>query len=164
MLMHHYAVNVASLLQPISHPRNPYRELYLPAALQVATELTSDAGLVKGTVQSSLFHSLLASSAFHLSSCTTDKGLYYKIGTQHKQRALSLLQASLQLPRPTLDHQALLMSMLSLVTIDVSGRGTTYESQPKLFLGDVGRRCRIFHPSSGHETTTAISQTLESGQ
>ncbi|KAJ4362456.1 arginine metabolism regulation protein II [Neocucurbitaria cava] len=29
---------------------------------------------------------------------------------------------------------------------------------------DVGRRCRILHPSSRHGTTTAISQTLESGQ
>ena len=120
MLMHHYAVNVASLLQPIRHPQNPYRDLYIPAALQVATDLSSNSWVAKGNIHSSLFHSLLASSAFHLSSSTTDNARYHQLGIQHKQHAISLLQTSMQMPGSTLDHQALLMTMLSLVTIDVS--------------------------------------------
>jgi arginine metabolism regulation protein II len=123
MLMHHYTVNIASLLQPISHPQNPYRDLYVPAALEVAAISLPSVDVEQGTIHTALFHSLLASSAFHLSFRTSKTVTYHKLGAKHKQHAMSLLQVAIDGPSSVLNHQVLLMTMLSLVTVDVSQYG-----------------------------------------
>lgn len=120
-LLHNYVIHVADLLQPIQHPCNPYRTLYFPAALQ-ASDLRSHAQAHPTTqvVQSVLLHSLLASSAFHLWNCDSSNIKYHKIGSQHRQRALYLLQFALNSSFPAAEYKTLMMAILSLVTIDVS--------------------------------------------
>jgi hypothetical protein len=120
-LLHNYVIHVADLLQPIQHPCNPYRTLYFPAALQ-ASNLRSHAHAHPTTqvVQSVLLHSLLASSAFHLWNCDSSNIKYHKIGSQHRQRALYLLQSALTSSFPAAEYKTLMMAILSLVTIDVS--------------------------------------------
>ncbi|KAK1855344.1 hypothetical protein CCHR01_01964 [Colletotrichum chrysophilum] len=122
-LMHHYAEHVAVMLQPIQHPQNPYRQLYVPAALEAASSLTSPAQLrlqvPKATVKSVIFHSLLASSAFHLWNCLPSQVRYHQIGARHRQQALLLLQSAISLEMPTAEYKTLMVAMLSLVTIDV---------------------------------------------
>lgn len=122
-LMHHYAEHVAVMLQPIQHPQNPYRQLYVPAALEAASSLTSPAQLrlqaPKATVKSVIFHSLLASSAFHLWNCLPSQVRYHQIGARHRQQALLLLQSAISIEMPTAEYKTLMVAMLSLVTIDV---------------------------------------------
>ncbi|CAI0645171.1 unnamed protein product, partial [Colletotrichum noveboracense] len=121
-LMHHYAEHVAVMLQPIQHPQNPYRQLYVPAALEAASSLTSPAQLrlqvPKATVKSVIFHSLLASSAFHLWNCLPSQVRYHQIGARHRQQALLLLQSAISIEMPTAEYKTLMVAMLSLVTID----------------------------------------------
>ncbi|EQB43405.1 hypothetical protein CGLO_17943 [Colletotrichum gloeosporioides Cg-14] len=121
-LMHHYAEHVAVMLQPIQHPQNPYRQLYVPAALEAASGLTSPAQrqlhIPKAAVKSVIFHSLVASSAFHLWNCLPSQIKYHKIGARHRQQALLLLRSAISLEMPTAEYKTLMVAMLSLVTID----------------------------------------------
>jgi hypothetical protein len=76
-LIHHYIVHMSDLLQPISHPQNPDRTLYVPAALEVASDLPFHQTLSRN-VKSVLYHSLIASSALHLWNCNP---MLYGLGT-----------------------------------------------------------------------------------
>ncbi|KAF6829594.1 hypothetical protein CPLU01_07880 [Colletotrichum plurivorum] len=117
-LMHHYAEHVTVLLQPIQHPQNPYRQLYIPAALEAASGWLSGATIAKATVQSVIFHSLVASSAFHLWGCTPSQTKLHLIGARHRQQALRLLQSAIGPDTPTAEYKMLMVAMLSLVTVD----------------------------------------------
>jgi arginine metabolism regulation protein II len=116
MLMHHYITNVSDLLLPVRHPRNPYRNIYAPAALEVATGLTATSG-----VNFALYNSLLASSAFHLWQCNPGLVNYYQIGSEYNERAVRHLRSSISgTSVSTTDYRNLLMTMLSLVDNSVS--------------------------------------------
>lgn len=116
MLMHHYITNVSDLLLPVRHPRNPYRNIYAPAALEVATGLTPTSG-----VNFALYNSLLASSAFHLWQCNPGLVNYYQIGSEYNERAVRYLRSSISSTSvSTTDYRSLLMTMLSLVDNSVS--------------------------------------------
>jgi arginine metabolism regulation protein II len=116
MLMHHYITNVSDLLLPVRHPRNPYRNIYAPAALEVATGLTPTSG-----VNFALYNSLLASSAFHLWQCNPGLVNYYQIGSGYNEQAVHHLRSSISSTSvSTADYRNLLMTMLSLVDNSVS--------------------------------------------
>ncbi|KAF4126630.1 hypothetical protein GMORB2_0366 [Geosmithia morbida] len=121
-LMHHYIVHIAGLLIPVEHPMNPYRNLYVPAALAAASRgqppVTGNRP-DRPIVQSVLMHSLLASSAYHLWNCLPDQTQYHRIGSQHRHKALALLQSAINLPVSEEEYQTMLMAMLSLVSVDV---------------------------------------------
>lgn len=121
-LMNHYIVNIASLLQPIQHPHNPYRNLYVPAALQAAPCFASGTEIPPESVQSVLLHSLLASASFHIWNCNMENATYHKIGMQHRHKAISQLQSVLSSSVPGTEYKTLMMAILSLVTIDVSSK------------------------------------------
>ncbi|KAH8655496.1 fungal-specific transcription factor domain-containing protein [Xylariales sp. PMI_506] len=122
-LMHHYIFHVADLLQPIRHPQNPYRNLYAPAALKVASRRNHAPPPPTETVNSVLYHSLLAASAFHMWACDPENAKHHKLGTYHRQQALLSLQYAIDSSNPPAEHQLLLMAMLSLVTIGVMSGG-----------------------------------------
>ncbi|KAF6814494.1 hypothetical protein CSOJ01_04045 [Colletotrichum sojae] len=113
-LMHHYAEHVTVLLQPIQHPQNPYRQLYIPAALEAASGWLSGVIIAKATVQSVIFHSLVASSAFHLWGCTPSQTKLHLIGARHHQQALRLLQSAIGPDTLTSEYKMLMVAMLSL--------------------------------------------------
>jgi hypothetical protein len=121
MLMQHYVVNVADVLQPIRHLHNTYRDLYVPMALEGALIPTSDPKAASKKAQSALFHALLASAAFHLWNCNKAKTKFQKMGTQHRYHALRLLQSAIDSATLGVNYRSLLMAMLALVTIGVSG-------------------------------------------
>lgn len=118
LLMHHYIVNVSDLLLPVRHSRNPYRNIYAPAALEVANGLTPTSG-----VNVALYHSLLASSAFHLWHCNPGLLNFYQIGTEYNERAVHCLRSSISdTTVSATDYRSLLMTILSLVDNGVSIR------------------------------------------
>lgn len=119
MLMHHYAVNVADIIQPIRHFHNTYRDLYLPTALQGAHITVSDSKIQR-PAPSALFHALLASAAFHLWNCNMSQTKFRRLGSQHRVQALRLLQSAIDAPNLGTDYRSLMMSMLALITIGVS--------------------------------------------
>ena len=121
-LMHHYVIHVAGLLQPIDHPQNPYRTLYVPAALTAASGPSAEVQASadpNATVHSVLLHSLMSSASFHLWNCSPAHADYHKLGAQHRREALRLLNAALELHASAIDYKTLMMAMLSLVSIDV---------------------------------------------
>lgn len=121
-LMHHYVLHITGLLQPIDHPLNPYRTLYVPAALTAASAPPSQSLATAGpseAMHAVLLHSLMASSAFHLWNCSPAQAEYHRLGAQHRSEALRLLKSALERHAASIDYKTLMMAMLSLVSIDV---------------------------------------------
>lgn len=121
-LLHHYVVHIAGLLIPLEHPMNPYRNLYVPAALAAAS--VGEPGLHqlrdRSIVDSVLLYSLLSSAAFHRWNCAPEQTKFHHLGSQHRQKALRLLQSALTDVASGVHTETLLMAMLSLVSVDVS--------------------------------------------
>lgn len=120
MLMYHYMNHVSELLQPVLHPRNPWRTTYFPFALEGCPDLF----LVQSATPSSgasiaLFHSVLSSAAFHLRNVKRGSKEFHRLGLQHRARALHALNTALVHPSNTQIYTVYLTAMLSLVTIDV---------------------------------------------
>ncbi|KAJ5177934.1 Amino acid/polyamine transporter I [Penicillium coprophilum] len=111
MLMYHYKNHVAELLQPVFHPRNPWRTTYLPFALEGCPDLC----LVQNTVPSSVYyhrpHSISGMS-------WGGSREYHNLGLQHRAKALRALKSSLVAPKDSQQYTVYLTAMLSLVTID----------------------------------------------
>jgi arginine metabolism regulation protein II len=111
MLMHHYITNVSDILLPVRHARNPYRNIYAPAALEVVYNSTPTS-----RVNFALYNSLLASSAFHLWHCNPALGNYFEIGAEYNERAVRHLRSSISSNSlTTTEYRNLLMTILSLV-------------------------------------------------
>lgn len=119
ILMHHYTLHLANVLQPIQHPKNPYRGLYVPTALEGALIHVSNPNAPNAKPHSALHHALLASAAFHLWNCNESNVKYHKMGAQHKWHALSSLKAAFNSPTSAADYKGLLMATLCLITIGV---------------------------------------------
>jgi arginine metabolism regulation protein II len=121
VLLYHYKNHVANLLQPVLHPRNPWRTTYFPIALEGCPDLilTQNAGPSSG-VSLSLFHSLLSSAAFHLRNLMGGSPEYHKLGLQHRAKALQALSSGLAVTSSPKQYTVYLTAMLALVTIDVS--------------------------------------------
>jgi Fungal specific transcription factor domain len=119
-LMHHYFNTVTYLLQPITYPQNPYRTLYVPAALAGSSMSMSRANRAADVVNASVFHALLAASAFHLySEIPSNADYYYSLGIRHRQIALQGVQRALASAMSTGQYRNLLIAILALVTIGV---------------------------------------------
>ncbi|EPE05890.1 c6 zinc finger domain protein [Ophiostoma piceae UAMH 11346] len=121
-LMHHYVIHVAGLLQPIDHPQNPYRTLYVPAALTAASRPPTQTPTItdpNSTIHSVLLHSLMSSASFHLWNCNPAYAEYHKLGAQHRRESLRLLNTALERHASAIDYKTLMMAMLSLVSIDI---------------------------------------------
>jgi Fungal specific transcription factor domain len=120
MLLHHYMNHVADLLQPILHPRNPWRTIYFPFALQGCPELFLAQNPTPSSRASiSLFHSLLSSAAFHLNNATNTSPIFRTLGIRHRIKALRALKS---IPIHAINQELYteyLTAMLALVTIDV---------------------------------------------
>lgn len=86
-------------------------------------------------VQSVLYHSLLASSAFHLARCDPTKPTYYDVGNKHQRHAIVSLQSAIE-SSPPAEYKVLLMAMLSLVAVNVSGTLVSSWLQMLLKLSD----------------------------
>lgn len=120
MLIYHYKDCVADLLQPVFHPRNPWRTTYLPFAIEGCPDIC----LMQNTAPSSgvsisLFHSILSSAAFHLRNVTGGSREYHNLGLQHRAKSLQALKFALVAPKDSQQYTIFLTAMLSLVTIDV---------------------------------------------
>ncbi|KAH8897156.1 hypothetical protein GQ53DRAFT_506543 [Thozetella sp. PMI_491] len=129
MLLHHYVNHVAELLQPVLHPKNPWRTTYFPFALAGRTELAlCQEGATPSTFASTaLFHGLVSAAAFHLRNATNGSTEFHQLGLQHRIKALRALNATVVSPDDPLPHTIYLTAMLSLVTIDtVTGEDSDY--------------------------------------
>ncbi|KNG91038.1 hypothetical protein ANOM_000778 [Aspergillus nomiae NRRL 13137] len=116
-LFHHYVTNVAEILLPVSHPGNPYRSLYAPAALEGSLYFQSGPFNAAPNIGLCIFHSLISASAFHLHRCHDFNSEYHRLGIMHRQVALQSLQMVLMKEIPVLDYKTLLVALLSMVTI-----------------------------------------------
>ncbi|KAE8327746.1 fungal-specific transcription factor domain-containing protein [Aspergillus sergii] len=118
-LFHHYVTNVADILLPVTHPGNPYRSLYAPAALEGSLYIESGPFKAAPNIGLCIFHSLISSSAFHLHRCYEFNSEYHHLGIVHRQLALESLQMVLMKEVPLLDYKTILVALLSMVTIGV---------------------------------------------
>ncbi|KAE8377105.1 fungal-specific transcription factor domain-containing protein [Aspergillus bertholletiae] len=118
-LFHHYVINIADILLPVSHPGNPYRSLYAPAALEGSLYFESGPFNAAPNIGLCIFHSLLSTSAFHLHRCYGFNSEYHNLGIIHRQIALQSLQMVLMEEVPQLDYKTLLVALLSMITIGV---------------------------------------------
>jgi hypothetical protein len=152
ILMNNYVHNIADLLQPISHPQNPYRSIYVPSAIRGSTNLLLNLGDSGQKIPSSnvaIFYSLMATSAFHLrgvEDCAKG-GELDMLGQAFRTKAFAYLRkalckcsdereevliadAGLQ---ADLHQNATMAAMLSLVTADVSKDKYIFLSEAKKF-------------------------------
>lgn len=119
-LFHHYSLHVADILQPLSHPSNPYLSIYVPAAIEGLSEVLKAARVAAPSVKLCTFHALVATAAFHLHSCNSFSTQYHNIGVVHRQIALQCMQLALGDDINKSSYKDLMMAMLSLITIGVS--------------------------------------------
>jgi Fungal specific transcription factor domain len=121
MLMHHYTTHVADILQPILHPSNPWKTTYVPIALEGSSDILvarNPSYTSHATV--ALYHSLLASAAFHLRDSTQPSSGFHDLGVKHKAKSLKALHEALNRPNDPRQYKVYMAAMLSLVTADVS--------------------------------------------
>ena len=118
-LFHHYVTNVADILLPVSHPGNPYRSLYAPAAVEGSLYFESGLFHAAPNIGLCIFHSLMSTSAFHLHQYYNSNSEYHYLGITHRQLALESLQMVLRNEVPLFDYKTLLVALLSMITIGV---------------------------------------------
>lgn len=116
LLFNHYSLHVANILQPLSHIANPYRSLYVPAALEGSMETAKNAA---PNVSLCIFHSLVATAAFHMSSCNPPMHRYQKTGILHRQMALRCMQLALAEGTSHSNYRQFMVALCSLLTIGV---------------------------------------------
>lgn len=119
LLFNHYSLYVANVLQPLSHTGNPYRSLYVPAALEGSMNVVCPAKHVAPSVRLSIFHSLVATAAFHMSSCNPALRSYHETGILHRQKALRCMQLALAEGASQSSYRHLMVALCSLLTIGV---------------------------------------------
>ncbi|KAL3439749.1 fungal-specific transcription factor domain-containing protein [Aspergillus insuetus] len=120
MLIHHYMQHVVHLMQPVSHPRNPFSTVYLPLALQ-CSRASRDAHDDLQPASVAVFHSLLSTAATNLQSNGIEHRGLKRLAYHHKQRALAALQRALA--DRTTPYRDLMIGILSLVSVDIMDGG-----------------------------------------
>lgn len=118
-LMSHYMYFVADTLQPVLHAQSPYRGLYAPTALEVATMSDPTPDSAGKLSHLALYHALLASAAFHLFNCNKAQRQYRLRGAQHRYYANHFLQTAINSQSLDVNYQTMLMAVLSLITVCV---------------------------------------------
>ena len=118
-LFRHYPLNVANLLQPLSHPRNPYQSIYVPIALETLQEPSFGRHIPTQSLKRCLFHSIIATAAFHIHSCNDSAPSFHRMGIVHRQFALRCMQLAIQQGISRSHYREFMMALLSLITIGV---------------------------------------------
>ncbi|KAH6955952.1 fungal-specific transcription factor domain-containing protein, partial [Ilyonectria sp. MPI-CAGE-AT-0026] len=127
LLINHYNSHVADLMQPIFHTENVFRGIYLSTALEGSVIRISDPSTPKALAYSAIYHSLLASSAFHLWNCNKTQTQYQRVGIKQRYQALCYLQAAVDATTPGEDYQIFMTAMLSLLSIGtIAGDGNEF--------------------------------------
>lgn len=132
-LLHHYVQNVASVLQPIKHPRNTYSSIYASTAMAVAQRIPWQSSQQSFSIPSSkvaLLYSLLTSSAFQLRGHDNNPEADFLARYCRNQSIMQLQLALDSLSNSSSSYQDKMVSrakseevlsvMLTLVTADVS--------------------------------------------
>jgi hypothetical protein len=118
-LLHHYSLYVANLLQPLSHPRNPYQSIYMPIALESLQQPSPGRPIPALNLKRCLFHSIIATSAFHLHTCNSFASSFCKMGIVHRQIALRCMQLAIERDTSHCYYKEFMIALLSLITIGV---------------------------------------------
>ncbi|OQE19677.1 hypothetical protein PENFLA_c018G04368 [Penicillium flavigenum] len=122
MLMHHYMQHVVHLMQPVSHPRNPWKTVYLPLALHGSSQLDLPKSwnqLHPASV--AVFHGVLSVAAVNLQSMEADQEALERLACHHKQLALVALQSTLA--TKSTPYKDIMAAILSLVSADIMDGG-----------------------------------------
>ncbi|KAL4890660.1 fungal-specific transcription factor domain-containing protein [Aspergillus ambiguus] len=123
-LMHNYIHIVSNVLQPVHHPKNPYRSIYAPQAMATG-HIVVGIGEKPSHSGVALSHGLLAVSAFYLHRLHQEDRHYDKIARLHRMKAISNLKSALLMGEETSGGLTALLAMLSLVSIDLMEGGMT---------------------------------------
>ncbi|RKK21810.1 hypothetical protein BFJ66_g9975 [Fusarium oxysporum f. sp. cepae] len=118
-LIKHYYTHVAAVLLPLNHFDNPFRSLYLPTAMEGLFCHNANTTTSRETACTALYQSLLASASYHRWQCNKQDIAYHELGTKYRTSSIQLLQVALTQAPPTANYQALMLAVLSLVTIGV---------------------------------------------
>ncbi|KAL7770015.1 hypothetical protein ACKLNR_001399 [Fusarium oxysporum f. sp. zingiberi] len=118
-LIKHYYTHVAAVLLPLNHFDNPFRSLYLPTAMEGLFRHNANTTTSRETACTALYQSLLASASYHRWQCNKQDIAYHELGTKYRTSSIQLLQVALTQAPPTANYQALMLAVLSLVTIGV---------------------------------------------
>lgn len=120
MLMSHYMNHVACLLQPVFHIGNPFLSIYLPIAVEGSPSLLlakNSTDMSYGTT--AVFHSILATAAYHLRGTDAGEGYFHSLASRHRTKALEATRLALVTAGESSRYKVLMTAMLSLVSIDV---------------------------------------------
>jgi hypothetical protein len=115
-LLSHYMMNIADLLLPILHEKNPWRNLYIPTIFHAAAVHFSAPNQTHGKANSALYYAALSTAAYHIWYGQRDKNEFHRMGTFYKCKAMHSLQLAVTSTNPGTEYRELLMAMLSLVT------------------------------------------------
>jgi hypothetical protein len=127
-LMRHYAERVCHLFCVVDSPKSPWKTIHLPRALQSMGEVSVTGKTT--TVRSALCNALLSISAWYLSNDhhrhqNTELGQRWAaVAAKYGYNAIAMLKravASDMYSSPKPKYKEFLASMLSMVTINVSG-------------------------------------------
>ncbi|KAJ5247252.1 hypothetical protein N7468_002235 [Penicillium chermesinum] len=119
-LFDYYSTRVANVLQPLSHPENPYRSIYVPLAVEGVFEMGQIAKMVAPCVKICTFHAIIATAAFHMhGSDVSGSSEYHKIGHVQRQMALKCMQLALLDETLPTNYQSFMTAMMSLLTVGV---------------------------------------------
>lgn len=120
-LLDHYIQRVIPIMTVVTHPKNPWRTIYLPRALSAIGDLISVGRT--SSARNALLHALLASSAFNLKSRFPDgseaQKHYFQLGVRLKSEAYIWLGDCLGRDLSKQKYKDVVTAVLSMVTIDV---------------------------------------------
>jgi hypothetical protein len=115
-LLSHYMINIADLLLPILHEKNPWRNLYMPTIFDAAAVHYFAPDQAHGRANSALYYAALSTASFHIWYGQRDKNELHRMGTLYRCKAMQSLQLAVTSTNAGTQYRDLLMAMLSLVT------------------------------------------------
>ena len=122
ILLHHYMENMVYLMQPVSHRSNPFKNIYLTAALAGSRDLASPQ---MSPAAVSVYHSVLASAAINLQGSSPERvGCLHQAACYHRREALKAARSALDSRQ--CGYKAAMTAILSLVSVDVSVTGPSF--------------------------------------
>jgi hypothetical protein len=143
-LMRHYAERVCHLFCVVDSAKSPWKTIHLPRALQSMGEVSVTGKTT--TVRSALCNALLSISAWYLSNDhhrhqNTDLGQRWAaVAAKYGYNAIAMLKRAVACdmyssPKPK--YKEFLASMLSMVTINVSGTSSISRQVYLMLIGEI---------------------------
>jgi arginine metabolism regulation protein II len=174
-LLDHYINRVIPIMTVVTHPKNPWRTIYLPRALSAVGDLISLGRT--SSARNALLHALLASSAFNLKSRFPDgsdaQKHYFQLGVRLKSEAYIWLGDCLGRDLSKQKYKDVVTAVLSMVTIDVLWGSMSdcqlhlaavesiidlrYKTRPKM-----SRKAKILHRIAGMYALLQRSTVMDS--